>query len=166
MQVCWLEQTVEEVPGDDTWLGAREIQTLNKLHVPKRRADWRLGRWTAKLGLCGYLNIAPAREIARVQILAAESGAPQGYIGDNPAKAAISLSHRDGRAICAVAPADAALGCDLEKIEPRSEVFVADYFTANEQSLIARASSIERTKLVAAMWSAKESVLKALRVGL
>ena len=36
----------------------------------------------------------------------------------------ISLSHRAGRAICCVSTSIAALGCDLELIEPRSSGFI------------------------------------------
>ena len=38
------------------------------------------------------------------------------------------------------------LGCDLEMIEPRSDAFVADYFTAEEQALVARASAADRSR--------------------
>ena len=60
----------------------------------------------------------------------------------------------------------AELGCDLEIIEPRSDAFVADYFTTEEQALIARASAADRPRLLALLWSAKESALKALHEGL
>jgi 4'-phosphopantetheinyl transferase len=59
-----------------------------------------------------------------------------------------------------------ALGCDLEIIEPRSESFTADYFTAEEQELVARARADDRSRLLALLWSGKESALKALREGL
>ena len=58
------------------------------------------------------------------------------------------------------------LGCDLEVVEPRSGAFATDYFTAEEQELLAQASAADRFQLLALIWSAKESVLKALRVGL
>jgi 4'-phosphopantetheinyl transferase len=58
------------------------------------------------------------------------------------------------------------LGCDLELIEPRSDAFVADYFTSEEQALVAEAPAAERSRLLALLWSGKESVLKALREGL
>ena len=58
------------------------------------------------------------------------------------------------------------MGCDLEMIEPRSDAFVADYFTVEEQALVARASAADRSRLLALLWSAKESALKALRAGL
>ena len=60
----------------------------------------------------------------------------------------------------------AELGCDLEIVEPRSDAFIADYFTAEEQALIERTSAADRSLLLALLWSAKESALKALRAGL
>jgi 4'-phosphopantetheinyl transferase len=68
--------------------------------------------------------------------------------------------------MCAVAPSGLDLGCDLEVIEPRSEAFVEDYFTPGEQALVAQVCAKERSRLLALLWSAKESALKALREGL
>jgi 4'-phosphopantetheinyl transferase len=68
--------------------------------------------------------------------------------------------------MCAIAPADAAIGCDLEVIEPRSEGFVADYFSEDEQALVARVRSADRPLFVTLLWSVKESALKALHIGL
>jgi 4'-phosphopantetheinyl transferase len=68
--------------------------------------------------------------------------------------------------MCALAPSGVALGCDLEIIEPRSDVFAADYFTDEEKELVARAGAAERPRLLTLLWSAKESALKALREGL
>jgi 4'-phosphopantetheinyl transferase len=59
-----------------------------------------------------------------------------------------------------------ALGCDLELVEPHSPAFVADYFTPQEQRLVADTCAVDRILLVSMLWSAKESVLKAMRVGL
>ena len=68
--------------------------------------------------------------------------------------------------LCTLAPPGITFGCDLETVEPRSDAFVADYFTVDERNLIARSSKQERPLLLALLWSAKESALKALRVGL
>jgi 4'-phosphopantetheinyl transferase len=68
--------------------------------------------------------------------------------------------------MCAVSSSGVKLGCDLEVVEPRSEAFVADYFTPEEQALVARVSTVARPEIVALLWSAKESTLKALREGL
>jgi 4'-phosphopantetheinyl transferase len=65
-----------------------------------------------------------------------------------------------------LAPPEISFGCDPETVEPRSDAFVADYFTVDEESLIAQSPPQERPFLLALLWSAKESALKALRVGL
>ena len=51
-------------------------------------------------------------------------------------------------------------------VEPRSEAFVADYFTVEEQARVAQASAGNRNRIATLLWSAKESALKALRAGL
>ena len=83
-----------------------------------------------------------------------------------PTARKISLSHSSGRAVCAVALSGAALGCDLEEIAPRSDAFVADYFTSEEQSMVAGSSPAGRPLVSTLIWSAKESALKALQAGL
>jgi 4'-phosphopantetheinyl transferase len=65
-----------------------------------------------------------------------------------------------------VGPAGTALGCDLELVERRSDAFVADYLTAPERAAVQAAAADDRPLLVAVVWSAKESALKALRAGL
>ena len=42
----------------------------------------------------------------------------------------LSLSHRAGRALAAVAAAPAVVGCDLEVVEPRSGAFVREWLAA------------------------------------
>ena len=167
IEVSWLEQTVADVPAEDDWLSAGEAVRLSGMRFPKRRADWRVGRWTAKRAVAAHLNLpADPRSLARIAIRPAASGAPEVLLGDGPAPVTISISHRAGRAACAVAQPEAALGCDLEVVEPRSDAFAADYFTAEEQELLVQSSPADRFQLLALLWSAKESALKALRVGL
>ena len=167
MDVFWLEQSDADLPAGDDWLTARERATLNAMRFPKRRADWRLGRWTAKRALSAYLSLLDYHQaLTNIEIRPAASGAPEAFIANRPASAAISLSHCNGNAVCLVAPSGTALGCDLELVEPRSDGFVADYFTAEEQELIAQASAADRSCLPTLLWSAKESALKALHQGL
>jgi 4'-phosphopantetheinyl transferase len=167
MNVYWLEQTEADVPAENGWLSEKEALFLGTLRFAKRRADWRLGRWTAKCALSVYLDV-PARHdiLQKLEIRPAPSGAPEVFFGDLAASVTISLSHRSGRAICAVATSDVEMGCDLEIVEPRSDAFVADYFAVEEQALVASAAESDRDRLLALLWSAKESTLKALRAGL
>ena len=165
--VYWLEQAEADVPAGDDWLSEGEAVRLNGMHVPKRRADWRLGRWTAKRALAACLKLpTDAQALRRMEIVPASSGAPEVYLANQPAGVRISLSHRSGTAVCSVAMSEAALGCDLELIEPRSYAFIADYFTTEEQVLVSRTSVSDRPRVIALLWSAKESALKALQTGL
>lgn len=167
MEIFWLEQIGADVPSADDWLSLKERARLNDLRFAKRRADWRLGRWAGKCAVAAYLKLPlDSCSLAEIEIRSAVSGAPQVFRADQPAAPAISLSHRDGVAICAVAPSSVALGCDLELVEPHSDGFIGDYLTNGEQALIERASPEERFRLVALLWSAKESALKALGEGL
>jgi len=167
MNVYWLEQAVTEVPERDDWLSRAEAEVLSSMKFVKRRSDWRLGRWTAKNAVALCLGAhRDLQALQKIEIRASLSGAPEVFYGGEPAPFSISLSHREGLGACAVGPASVALGCDLEFIEPHSETFVADYFSAEEQSVIAAASPRDRDAFLALFWSAKESALKALREGL
>jgi 4'-phosphopantetheinyl transferase len=167
MDVYWLEQTEADVPRENDWLAPREAAFQLGLRYAGRRATWRLGRWTAKraLAICFNLPESPA-ELAKIEVRRAPSGAPEVFLENKLAAVTISLSHRNGGAICAVALPAVELGCDLELIEPHSDAFIADYFAAEEQSRVAQQSAADRPGLLALLWSGKESALKALRAGL
>jgi 4'-phosphopantetheinyl transferase len=167
MDVYWLEQDEADVPVENQWLSAGETLCLSGMRFLKRRSDWRLGRWTAKRALAACLHLPddlPA--LANIEIRTASSGAPEVFLLNQRASVTISLSHRDGAGMCAIALSAPSLGCDLETVEPRIASFATDYFTLNEQALVERASSEDQPLLVTLLWSAKESALKALNVGL
>ena len=167
MHVYWLEQSDGDVPVGDGWLSGTERARLDGLHIPKRRADWRLGRWTAKCAVSAYLNLARDRAaLAAVELRPAPSGAPRVFHHGQPAAVALSLSHSHGTGLCAVAPPGVEVGCDLETVEPRSPAFLADYFTGEERMLVARTPPAMRDRVLTLLWSAKESALKALGCGL
>jgi 4'-phosphopantetheinyl transferase len=167
LTIYWLEQTESDVPGDDRWLSAWERARFNGMRFAKRRADWRLGRWTAKRAVAAHLHLdCDLDALAHIEVTVAASGAPELLLDGHPAEVGISLSHRAGVALCAIGPLDAPFGCDLEMIEPRSDAFVADYFSDKEKELIDQALPPDRFELIALLWSVKESVLKALRIGL
>jgi 4'-phosphopantetheinyl transferase len=157
--------TIENVPLHEGWLSAGERERLSSLRIAKRRDDWRLGRWTAKRAV----RLAGAHggfDAAEIEIRSAEDGAPEVLMNGERAALALSLSHRNGRALCVIGPPDVALGCDLELVEERDPVFVLDYFTDEEQLVVAEAPEGDRAALITAIWSAKESALKAIRTGL
>ncbi len=167
MNVYWLEQIESGLPVTNNWLAPRERLRLSTLRFPKRRADWRLGRWTAKHALAACLSLpSEAESLALMEIRAAPSGEPEPFFCGAPLPVSLSLSHCAGRALCALMLSNTGLGCDLERIESRSDAFAADYFTAEEQTLVARTIGSHRALLLTLLWSAKESALKAWHEGL
>ena len=162
----WTECRVAEVPADDFWLTADEQLRLCTLRIPKRRADWRLGRWTAKsavreqLQLDGH-DLSPSQ----IEIRVRASGAPYASVLGRSIN--LSLSHSHGLAFCVVSGSTVPVGCDIEYVEPRSPAFVSDYLTADEQLGVAeQLDEWQKQTLVTLFWSAKESALKALELGL
>ncbi len=169
IRLGYLTRSREDLPPDDRWLTARELTGVDGRRTAKRISDWRLGRWTAKAAIGTLLEPATRAGSARashpaVEVLAAADGAPFAVAGGQTLPIALSLSHAAGRALCAVGAAASAVGCDLERVEPRSAEFVASYFTTGEALAVERAAAPDL--LANLIWSAKESALKALRCGL
>jgi len=162
MTIRWMLLRASALPEGDDWLGANERKVLAGLKFPKRRSDWRLGRFVAKQALASFTGID---RLERVEIIADEDGAPDPFIDGQAIESSISISHREDAAACAIAP-DAQVGCDLEAVEPRSTRFINDFFTGRERTAVQQTPSALRDRHVALTWSAKESALKVLRVGL
>jgi 4'-phosphopantetheinyl transferase len=158
----WLTSSLADVPAGDAWLSPRERAVCAGLRIEKRRADWRLGRWTAKLAVAARLGVDPER----VEILAAADGAPEAWLDGERSPLSVSISHRDGQALVAVADAPAVVGCDLERLEPRSNAFVREWLTEAEQTRIARLAAPARHRAANLLWTAKEAAAKVRREGL
>jgi 4'-phosphopantetheinyl transferase len=163
-----LLQRAQDVPEHDAWLSEAELGAQSRLRFSRRRADWRLGRWTAKRAVAGVLGWAGGgtASLARISVVAAEDGAPEVFVDAQPSRLVLSISHRQGLAATAVGPPGLRLGCDLELIEPRSTGFLTDYLTPQELAEVEGAPDTERDLVATLVWSAKESALKALRSGL
>ena len=157
----WLTRSLADVPEGDAWLGPGERRAAAGLRG-KRLEDWRLGRWTAKAAVAAWLGV----EAGRVEILAAEDGAPEAWVDGRRAPLSVSLSHRAGRALAAVASTPATIGCDLELVEPRSDAFVREWLTADEQRLLAPLRGRAREVLANLLWTAKEAAAQVRREGL
>ena len=163
----WQIQDRVDLPAGLDWLGPGEREHLDALKVQKRRQDWLLGRWTAKQALFLYppLHQLAVESISDLEVLPAIDGSPRVWRSGAEIPVAVSLSHRAGRAFCCLSK-DCDVGCDLEVVEPRSPGFVEDYFTAVERAQIEDAGAAGLAVAANALWSAKESLLKLLRLGL
>ena len=167
--VRWLSQGEALVPADDlSWLSATEHQRLARMRYTKRRVEYLLGRWTAKLAVAAVegLPTGPSA-LSTVEVMPAPDGAPVAHVHGRPLPRRLSLTDRAGWAVCSVSPSGVEVGCDLELVEHRSPGFVADYFTPAEQAVARSApSDLHWQQVTNLIWSAKESALKVLRTGL
>ena len=163
----WLAKASEEIPSEFGWLSSEERRYLGRLRVDKRRRDWLLGRWTAKSALRRHsLLVDFAVELPDLTIRQAADGAPEALLRGRPVPLTLSLSHRADRGLCALTHEGRRVGCDLEVVEQRSPAFLSDYFTAEEQEFLRSVPVGEQDRIATLFWAAKESTLKALRVGL
>ncbi|MGA2321081.1 MAG: 4'-phosphopantetheinyl transferase superfamily protein [Solirubrobacteraceae bacterium] len=158
----WLSRCLADVPAGEKWLGTAERRVLAELRLERRRSDWRLGRWTAKVAVGTWLSVAPER----VEILAAPDGAPEAWLDEERARVSVSLSHRAGRSLAVVGDAPNVVGCDLELVEPRSDAFVREWLTPAEQDMLAACGEGERARLANLLWTGKEAAAKVRREGL
>ena len=168
MNLFWLESRAAELPPDLDWLSSAEVARYRGFRFPKRSADWLLGRWTAKRALASYFSSTASRAMLReIEIRPTSSGAPEVYVSGALVMASISITHSAGKAMCTIAPATVSVGCDLETVEPRSDAFVHDFFTPEEVNSVESCRDEDARQLsINLIWSAKESALKAMRVGL
>jgi 4'-phosphopantetheinyl transferase len=155
--LAWLSRTAADVPPGEAWLGERERAVLDTLTVAPRRDSWRLGRWTAKCAVGAWAGV-PAEA---VEVAAAPDGAPEAWVGGDRAGVSLSISHRAGRGIAAVA--ECAVGCDLEVVEPRSDAFLREWLAEPEREFVTAGDRALRANLV---WTAKEAAAKVRREGL
>ncbi len=165
------------VPSDPgTWLSAAELERLSRLRFEKRRSEWLLGRFTAKTLVAGALDRRGDRlpSLRSIEIVPEPSGAPfvRDVVSGTRLPVSVSISHSARRALFAVVftgspgPGRCAVGVDLELIEPRSDGFLRDFLTAPERAEIAALPERERLARANGIWSAKEAVLKSLKLGL
>ena len=134
------------------------------MRFPKRRQDWKLGRWTAKRAIRAYLGFKGGQ--SELEIRAAQDGAPEALLDGEPVAISLSISHSEGLSLCALAAGKFPVGSDVEWVAPRSKAFVEDYFAEEEIAFLAQLPAEERDLRTTLIWSAKESALKALREGL
>ncbi len=163
----WLLKSGEDLTEPPSaFLSAKEQERCECLRFLKRRAEWLLGRSTAKKLVQAVLRRDSGLTVssAAIEIFNGPDGSPRVYLEGELLALELSISHSHGRALCAV-DTDC-LGADLEWIETRSDGLMDDFFTQGEQGRVIAVPSAQRAMLVTAIWSAKEAVLKALRKGL
>lgn len=125
-----------------------------------QRADYRAGRLAAKRAAAGPVGTAALR---RVAVRRRPGGAPGVWVQDagggwRAADVALSLGHRDGRAIAAAATAAGCrVGVDVERAAAVPAGWLRYFATAAERA--------GGPATGAALWALKEAAWKALSLG-
>jgi 4'-phosphopantetheinyl transferase len=181
--IHWALQTAASA-GGETSLTLAERSRLAGLGVAKRRADFLLGRLTAKVVVAAALGErAAGRWLPEVIELPAEPGgapfarlAPEaepvaGFAPGQRLPVSVTISHTEGNALCAAAytgpgAPQRMLGIDLGRIEPRSPALQATFFTEEERRWVGAAPPGQADLRANLIWCAKESALKVLGLGL
>jgi 4'-phosphopantetheinyl transferase len=166
--IYWmLVDTHQTVPEAQGVLSGSELEKFSAFRFSKRRDEWLLGRWTAK-SLAHSLPGCQHYPLNQIEILNTREGAPYIHLADGTRPGGcLTISHSGSQAMCALTTIEGLrVGADLEKIEARTETFILDYFTAVEYLLVESTPPESRAEVVTLIWSAKESMLKALGVGL
>jgi acyl transferase domain-containing protein/NAD(P)H-dependent flavin oxidoreductase YrpB (nitropropane dioxygenase family)/phosphopantetheinyl transferase/NAD(P)-dependent dehydrogenase (short-subunit alcohol dehydrogenase family)/acyl carrier protein len=151
-------------------LNDEEVREHREKATPKRAGEWLAGRVAAKRSVQRLLTASegttpPGKSI---RIIQDDQGKPSVELTDKPGTQIgdVSLSHSNGLAMAAAADPQAfeGLGVDMEKIEVRSEAWIADYFT--DQEIGIAGSTDDRWLNFTRMWCLKEAALKAMGTGL
>ncbi len=167
----WLAHGEHEVAAGTQWLSPHERSVLAGIRYTKRYTEFLTRRFTAKRALATLLQRDRSPEaLAAIEIGNHPGGAPYVALDGCQAPIEVSLSDRAGWAVCLLGAPDSALGplgIDLEIVEPRSDAFVEDFFTAAERDFVRALPAGEaRDEAANLVWSAKEAALKVLKVGL
>ena len=152
--------------GPPVWLlSPSERRHAAALRVPKRRAEWLAGRAAAKRACLELFDPPPSP--ATLECVRGPGGALRVVVaGATVHDLSVTIAHTGGVA-GAVAARQAAAGFDIEPLAPLDPALVRRAFSETERADVATApSAAEGQQRALRLWTAKEAVLKALRVGL
>ena len=152
------------------WLAPEEIETFRSWANETRAWTWLAGRVAAKKAVRRFVLNAEREAPAPQAILVRND--PLGRPFCNRQDLLLSISHKEERAVGAVADARATdgLGVDLEQVAPRDPAMIEQFFTVGEQDLARRldreAGQAGSGVHFSHLWAVKEAVLKSLGLGL
>jgi phosphopantetheine--protein transferase-like protein len=149
------------------YFSLEEQGEYSRFKVVKRQFEWISSRIISKNMIHQILK-GEKLYFPDIRIQKEETGQPYIYItGQGRLEGKFSLSHSNGYVFCGYSPSkELMFGLDLEKIEEHSLAFIQDYFTPQEIELYNSLDGNDKKEYTTCVWSAKESVLKTLGIGL
>jgi phosphopantetheinyl transferase len=130
---------------------------------PRARRSFLLSRIAAKDAVRDFLRERGGGDMFPIEVPIRNDDAGRPYVAAELGRdLRISIAHKDEVAVAMVGEGQA-VGVDVEKIEPRGDGFAALAFSDAERGL---RDARDRDEWLTRVWSAKESVAKALGTGL
>ncbi|MGH3245953.1 MAG: 4'-phosphopantetheinyl transferase family protein [Trebonia sp.] len=144
-------------PPDGAWaaLSDAERDRARRMRSPAGRRDFVRSHYATREILARYTAMAPAA----LEFRLGARGKPRAA---GPVE--FSLSHTDGLALIAVSAADVGVDVELIRAAPLADGLIARCLTAAERAAVAGAD--DPTTAFLRYWTAKESYLKGLGIGL
>jgi phosphopantetheine--protein transferase-like protein len=149
------------------YFSLEEKVEYSRFKVIKRQFEWITSRITSKQMIKQILK-GEKINFPDIRIEKEKTGQPYINItGQGRLEGTFSLSHSNGYVFCGYSSVkELKFGLDIEKIEERSLEFAQDYFTPREIEKYLTMDKIDKNEFTTMVWSAKESVLKTLGLGL
>ncbi|MDD5759337.1 MAG: 4'-phosphopantetheinyl transferase superfamily protein [Desulfobulbaceae bacterium] len=149
-----------------TYLTNSEQERLATFTFAKRHREWLGGRLTAKKAAMKLLNNGPcpASSYQELSVESHESGRPflLGSANTNALLPEISISH-SGNYAGALAVSGHACGLDLQQVSPKVIAIRERFASPPELALLlAKGDSLGEAQALTLLWSAKESLRKAV----
>ena len=143
----------EEISLLHTLLSTDELQRAERLLDRRKAQDFIVGRGRLRQILGFYLSADPPA----IALACGKHGKPA--LTSNALQ--FNLSHSGAWAILAL-HADAAIGVDLERIDPALDyaALAARFFTAHENALLLATPMAQRRRRFYRLWTRKEALLK------
>lgn len=150
----------EMYPRYAAWLDPQERQRLGRFRFNRHRQEFLHGRALTRFVLAHYLDVKPGDLV----FSSSENGKPH-VAGDAPVH--FNLTHSHGTCVLAVSVAGS-VGVDLERVDTGNDrTGIAErYFSKTERDFLRVLPETERRSMFTAMWTLKESYIKATGQGL
>ena len=144
-----------------------EEETLSRLNLPKRRAEWLSGRIAARLAISNHLQKKKlpsiSQYLAHLVLDSDENGRPRlaGWVPAVLEGYDISISH--SRDLAAALLSRFSCGIDVQYVVPSLVKVASQFCSQPERSLLQeRLFSVNELAQLALLWSAKEACRKAV----
>lgn len=158
----WVPSSLTDIVHlKEQWLHPAEIEVWEALPAPARRHSLLAGRIAAKLAIATLSGQADPR---RVHIAPGCFGQP--IVCENGSQLIVSITHTDGLVLAVAADARSVVGIDAELIQEKSSRGLCAFLADEAEHWRPWLPNLSDTEMLFTLWSQRESMGKALRIGL